>query len=331
MNNNNRINETIKNILKWLINGLNPFHNFWLKVISLITALMALYFVAGQLLVEEMRIPLYITIPDDLASIEPIPDRAMVRILASSTILGSLDKNQLYFNFSDVDFKEGEIYIDIENLIKTPPGVEVVRVIPSKIHLTLEKKIKKTVPISVKFQGKPPRNYEYLKHALHPPDVEIMGASSIINNINEIETEKISLTNRIETFTIDVPLQLENLNIKISKKQTIVLTVYIVKYPKTFNVRNIPIKVISPPKEYKINPQQISATFVCSGEKIDKINPDDIEITINLSDIPGLNMEFRKQVEMQIKNQKLLDYCRFRYFSQKKVDVFVTKIEGNTK
>lgn len=314
-----------KSTLQWILRGINPFHNFLLKILSLGTALVALYFIAGQPIIEELEIPIYLSPPQNLATAKPIESRAMVRILASSTILNSIDRKQVYFDFKHVDFREGEVFINLDNHIKTPPGIQVAKINPPNLHLILEKKEIKEVQMVVRFQGKTPRGYEFVGYDISPKMARIEGAKSVLGMINYLETEPISLVNRVETFSVDAPLKTENLNIIISNSDPITITAFIFKNPKMFFVRNIPISVDSEPKAYSISPLRINATLACEEAFSGRIEPDDITLSVDLKDAPQAGGIFRAAIRSEIKNREIRENCFIKTLSYKRVSVTVKK------
>jgi YbbR domain-containing protein len=258
-----------------------------------------------------------------LASAEPIENNAIVRIMGSNIILNSIDKKQIFFDFNRIEFQEGENFINLENQVKTPPGIEVIKITPSKLHLYLEKKSFKEVSIKVHYQGKPPNGYYFLKYETLPPKVIIEGAKSTIQKISRLDTEPISLNKRKETFTIDAPLKIDNLNIVINETEPIIISTYLITNPATVVVRNIPVNVISAPERYSFNPQKVDATFVCSRDEISKIEENDLQVFIDMSEIKEYKKQITIPLKLEIKNQQIIDFCDFRYFSQKSVQAII--------
>lgn len=317
----------LKTSLKWAMRGLNPFHNFFLKLLSLVTALIALYIIAGQTMIEEIEVPIYLSPPANLATAKPIESRVVVRVLASSTILNSIDKKQIYFDFKKVDFREGEVFINLDNHIKTPPGIEVAKITPPNLHMIFEKKEVKEVPMIVRFQSKPPQGYVFAGYEISPQFAKIEGAKSVIGMINYLETEPISLVNRTETFALDAPLKIENLNITISGHDPITITVIILKNPTSFFIKGIPLNVESEPKNFTYSPKQVNASIDCTEGFKGKPEADDFYIYINLKEIPTYNALFRTTIKSEIKNGNIKENCFIKSLSYKKAGVIVKKPE----
>jgi hypothetical protein len=317
----------IKTSLKWALRGINPFHNFFLKLLSVVTALIALYIIAGQAMIEEIEVPIYLSPPAKLATAKSIENRAVVRVLASSTILNSIDKKQIYFDFKKVDFREGEVFINLDNHIKTPPGIQVIKITPPNLHMIFEKKEAKEVPLIVRFQGKTPRGYEFVGYEITPQSAKIEGAKSVLRMINYLETEPISLVNRTETFAIDAPLKIENLNIIISNSDPITINVIILKNPKAYLVKGVPIAVESEPKSYTYTPKKVDVSLDC-GEGF-KGNPeaDDVYVYINLKEIPSYGALFRTPIRAEIKSGSVKENCFIKSLSYKKTGVIVKRPE----
>jgi YbbR domain-containing protein len=317
----------LKSTLKWALRGLNPFHNFLLKLLSIGTALIALFFIAGQPMIEELEIPIYLSPPSDLATAKPIESRAVVRILASSTILNSMDRKQVFFDFKNVDFREGEVFINLDNHIKTPPGIQVAKIVPPNVHMIFEKKEIKEVPMVVRFQGTTPKGYEYVGYEISPRQAKIEGAKSVLNMINYLETEPISLVNRTETFAVDAPLKTENLNIFISNGDPITITVAILKNPRNYFLRNIPITVESEPKSYSFYPQKINTTIACAEEFSGKVGKDDVSLYIDLKDAIFSDNVYRAPIRAEIRDRNIRESCFIKSLSYRRVTVTLKKTE----
>lgn len=318
----------IKTSIKWAMRGINPFHNFFLKLLSVATALIALYIIAGQAMIEEIEVPIYLSPPADLATAKSIENRAVVRVLASSTILNSIDKKQIYFDFKKVDFREGEVFINLDNHIKTPPGIEVAKITPANLHMIFEKKEVKEVPMIVRFQGKAPNGYEFAGYEITPQSAEIEGAKSVLKMINYLETEPISLVNRSETFALDAPLKTENLNIIISNSDPITITVIILKNPKSYFIKGVPINVESEPKSYTYSPKKVNASLDCAEGFKGNPEADDLYLYINLKEIPSYGALFRTPIRAEIKNGNVKESCFIKSLSYKKAGVIVKRPEG---
>lgn len=321
------LQSAFKSTLQWAMRGLNPFHNFLLKILSIGTALIALFFIAGQPIIEELEIPIYLSPPAELATAKPIENRAIVRILASSTILNSMDRKQIFFDFKNVDFIEGDVFINLDNHIKTPPGVQVAKISPPNIHMVFEKKEVKEVPMVVRFQGKIPNGYEYIGYEITPRFARIEGAKSVLRMINYLETEPISLVNRTETFSVDAPLKTENLNIFISNPDPITITIAIFKNPRNQFLRSVPINVESEPKSFSIFPQKVSVTIACQEKFGGKIEMDDILLSIDLKDAPFTKNVFRAPIRAEIRDRNIRNNCFIKSLSSRRTTVTLKTAE----
>jgi hypothetical protein len=75
-----------------------------------------------------------------------------------------------------------------------PQGVELLRATPAQIRLTFESRMRKTVPVHVRFLGNPPNGLRVLGFQVDPPVEEIFGPASEISRINAVETDSIDLS-----------------------------------------------------------------------------------------------------------------------------------------
>ncbi len=81
----------------------------------------------------------------------------------------------------------------LPNDVSLPPGVELDRVTPSEIEVTLDKNDIKTLPIQADWIGKMPDDLLLTEATLDPVQVQVTGRSLLLENLSTLYTEKIPL------------------------------------------------------------------------------------------------------------------------------------------
>jgi diadenylate cyclase len=74
--------------------------------------------------------------------------------------------------------------------VQLPLGVMITEIRPSTVKVTVEKKIRKTLRIKVKTSGR----QSFRKIAVDPSIVEAEGPEHVIEQIDSVETEEVSLS-----------------------------------------------------------------------------------------------------------------------------------------
>ena len=100
-----------------------------------------------------------------------------------------------------------------ENLVYTgPSGNEdlyfIKSIVPSKIRITIDKRINKNVPVEADVTGKPAEGYILSKITVVPPSILITGPSSSIDKITKLKTKIINIDGSNKSFpkTVDIVL-----------------------------------------------------------------------------------------------------------------------------
>ncbi len=79
-------------------------------------------------------------------------------------------------------------------------------IVPSKIRITIDKRIYKNVPVKPVVTGKPAEGYILSKKTVVPPSILITGPSSSIDKITELKTKIINIDGSSKSFskTVDI-------------------------------------------------------------------------------------------------------------------------------
>jgi len=152
------------------------------------------------------------------ASIIP-PDKALTQKLPEFLAVSVEGEGWSLINFYNnpptirLEINDGQIVLlnQIREQMNTVPDVNITKVEPSQISMTLEDKVtlkKKIEPkISLSFKSQ----YNHLEPPrLSPDSVEVSGAASVLDEIEAIKTEEAELTN-VQT-DIDMPIMLKKPN-----------------------------------------------------------------------------------------------------------------------
>ena len=113
--------------------------------------------------------------------------------------------------------------------ISLPPGVTLKKVEPQVVDVTLDIPIKKELPVQIDWIGKLADHLILESATLEPDIVSVIGGSRVLEKINTIYTEKISLDSINKTGRLSVNLALNPASLKVVEasngKVVIVFTV----------------------------------------------------------------------------------------------------------
>ena len=119
------------------------------------------------------------------------------------------------------------------NNLTLPPGVSLVRVVPSQIRVRLERRITKDVPVEVRFAGPPPAGYRIVHQDVQPSTVRILGPESRLEHIGAVQTDPVDLSSKLANAEFRVPVFLPDGLVRFEDSNPIVtLRVTLEKIPQ---------------------------------------------------------------------------------------------------
>ena len=134
-------------------------------------------------------------------------DRAFLRLRGPATRLtpGSLSELRVRFDLAQIHNPgEHTFTLNPENL-QLPAGVSLVRVVPSQVRLTFEKRATREVPIEVRYSGPPPRGYRVTGQHIFPQTARIVGPESRVEHLHSAQTDAIDLSSTVSNSEFRVP------------------------------------------------------------------------------------------------------------------------------
>jgi YbbR domain-containing protein len=212
----------------WLQKNIRE--NWHLKLLSLAVAF-ALYAVARQPSREILlvNVPLeYINIAPGLEISGAFRSHVNVRLRGPRDVVQGLMANQLEVK-ADLNQKTaGERVIQLNPLDVTKPNkVEIRRVEPESVEITLEPTRHKLVPITPQVVGTPAQGFEYWDVKLEPQAVEIEGPESKVAQVTKIATETVQINGHQQDFQLRVDLETNKQGVRLTKVMPVLLTVKI--------------------------------------------------------------------------------------------------------
>lgn len=194
--------------------------NFGWKVLAIGSAILlwSLFVAQTEIATSIPVVVQYRNIPSDLEITADPPERLLLKLrgpvsrLSASQLSGTI----LLFDLKDIS-TAGEQTITIgERELGLPAGVELVRVVPSQVRLTFERRAEKIVPVEVRYSGPPPRGYRIVSQNVFPQSVKVIGPEAIVERLESVPTDAINLSTtvgdaefRVPVYTTDPHLRFE--------------------------------------------------------------------------------------------------------------------------
>jgi hypothetical protein len=134
-------------------------------------------------------------VPKDIEISSEIPERVHLEIQGPEARLSAhnLERAAVILNLSAVT-QPGERTFFVEQAsIELPPGVELLRAVPSQLRLQFERSAVRELPVQVKFSIPPP-GFRVLSTRAIPAQVKIAGPESHVNGAQSATTDTIDVS-----------------------------------------------------------------------------------------------------------------------------------------
>jgi len=144
-------------------------------------------------------------------------DAVSLHLAGSGTLIKSIRPEQVQVRLDLEKAVVGEnIFSITQDNITLPPGIFLKKVTPPVVEVTLDKTIKKKLPVQVDWVGRLPENFILSDITIDPGTIEVVGGKRILQNISTIYTEKIQLDNIKASGLTTVSLALNPASLKIA-------------------------------------------------------------------------------------------------------------------
>ena len=170
--------------------------NWLAKLFSLLLAAMLWIAIASETSSEvEMTGKLqYQNIPEQLEVTDETADTVEVRLRGSANLIKEVMPQEVAVSLNLANMRAGESVVQLTaQNIQVPFGIEVVRVNPSRVQLSLERSISKMVPVMAHLAGQPAKGSEVKDVTIVPNMVEVRGPESRLRLLEGVSTEPVDI------------------------------------------------------------------------------------------------------------------------------------------
>lgn len=205
------------------------FKNFSLKIASILLAII-LWLVASSRGQSEMFIDVqleFMNMPSGLEMIDTSNKTISLNIKGPEKYIKNIHPTDIraFIDLSKAKKGESTYYLSKDN-IQLPRSITLLNISPSRVTITTEETVTKTVRIIPVITGIPERGYRMQATTVVPKDIQVEGLQSEIRKIKNITTESVDITGAKETFSQELKLDLRGKNIKV-KPNSVTVTVII--------------------------------------------------------------------------------------------------------
>ena len=261
--------------------------NTGLKVLALLITAVLWLSVASrpvtQLVLSGAPIELSMPKSPNLIPSKYPPLVARITLEGPRDVLDSLRAGQLTITADMSGVEPGVRVIPLEvQPSRLPPNVRVKEIEPLAITVTVERVVEKEVPVVPRFEGEPPQGFEVNDSQIVPRTVKVSGAESQMRDITKVSTESVRLTDRTESFSQTVAIDIGSPNLSISDESSrkVMLTVNIGEARKERVIANVPVAIFGAPARARAIPHFVTVTVYGPRSAVDAISSADVNVGI---------------------------------------------------
>jgi YbbR domain-containing protein len=248
--------------------------NASLKFVSLVIATVLWFVVFNSRSIEITKeVPVEIITPADLVVANEVPDKVAFRISGPKAFLRNiLNRKEEPIRVNLSTSKPGLVtYRFFSDNISVPIGVKVLAINPTSIIVKLEYLKKKEVPVKLLTKGEPPDGFRLNRLELVRNTVRIKGAESRVDQVVEVPTIPVDLSQLRDSGEREVPIDLGKLPNVLLDGDLPKVRFEALQSTTNFKIRNVEVKVITN-RRFAVEPKDVTIYVRCTAEEVKHIN-----------------------------------------------------------
>jgi YbbR domain-containing protein len=263
--------------------------NRLLKLLSLLLAIALWFAVSGEERTEttlNMALEL-INLHQHLIVTSEVPPALQVRVVGPRSIINNLSHTRLTETLDLANYKSGRhtFYLG-PNSFTFPRGVQVIRIQPNPVNLTLSATITQTLPIKPVIENNPPQGYHIVSVQTRPSQVTVKGPVKELSNLKSIATLPIDLSHLKESTIIATDLDFKNLHLSLKEPVPILADIQIA--PKTITRTLSGVSVLTGPQPAKVSPARVTLTIKGPWPQVQGLKAENLKARVDTSNLaPG--------------------------------------------
>ena len=242
-------------------------------------------------------------LPDGLTLAVPLLKEIEIRVKGPAAVLDDLRRNVPRYKLDLSGVAVGMESIAINpDLIQMPGGTQITRVNPAYLIVTVDRLLKKQVPVKVAVNGEPAASYFINGMLAKPSSILICGPETAVDLVDEIFTKPIDVSARSESFKKEIALDLAE-GVEICSSSNIVLAeIYLATKVATKRFAGIFVEGKNALYEFDITPDTLTLEIKGPLNIINNLQPQkDIHVFVELANLkPGVYVR-RAAISLPVK------------------------------
>lgn len=260
-----------------------------LKLLSLLLAV-ALWFAVGVEEPTETTLSVALELvnpPQGMMITSEIPSSLQVRVIGPGSAIRKLTQARLVQTIDLSGFKRGRHSIPLgSKTFNFPRGVQVSRVQPNPLNLTLTPTMARTLQVQPVLEGKPPEGYVIADVKVRPSQVIVKGPYAEIADLKFLSTIPLEVGQLTAPVTLAGELDLKNLHLTLQDQSPILVDVNVA--PKIISRTISGVQVAANPQKARLSPSKVNLTLKGPMLELKGLKPGDLKAAVDTGNLaPG--------------------------------------------
>ena len=216
-----------------------------------------------------------------------VPPAIQVRVVGPRSIVNNLSQTRLTQTLDLNGYKSGRHTFSLgPNSFSLPRGVQVIRIQPNPINLTLAATMTRTLPIKPVLENNPAEGYELVSVNTRPAQVTVRGPAPELAELQFIPTLPIDLSFLKEHTVIATDLDFKNLHLALKDPIPILADIQI--GPKTLTRTFSGVPVLTDPQQPGCPRPRLPSPLKAPGPMVQDLKAEDLKARVDTRNLaPG--------------------------------------------
>ncbi len=277
------------------------------KVVSLVAAILIYVFYQINILeTKNIAIPLSVYENGNVRVVSITDKNVHVTVKGRKEDVVTLEASdfETYIDISAL-VEEGEYEVPVKvQLSENATIMESLEVVvePSEVTVTVAEYASAYVPVVASVAGTPSHGYELGDVMVDPPSIKIFGPKDIVQTIDKLITEPISLNERSESFVLETGIVNDNKMIEFPETSRVSVSVGLLQSTTKKVYTDIPVAVMQPSEPFYVENAELYVKVTLQGSVL---NLDDYSIPRNTFYIDCSSLTEEGKYTIPVRNNRV--------------------------
>lgn len=240
-----------------------------------------------QPVVQDLSVPVDVILAEGFTIAGSSPTTAQLRIRGPEALVRRIDplrhELELLVDLSDADQGERTVQFTDDAVVGLPAGLDVVLIVPDRVTLTLDEKVRRELPIVPTPMGDPPEGYSFYGATVKPPMLAVEGPRSQVDGMTRLRTDPIDLSGRTRSFVTRVGALPDSPEVRVLSAQLLEVSVEIDTEPTEVEFPKVPVVLAGQSQEATVSPASLRVVLSGPAEQLSQILPGHLRAVVDVS------------------------------------------------